>query len=337
MEGARDIEPGAASNAPYTRQLDTWVAVGALLVASLHYFATPFAILLQPVQFCGGPQWVILKHLEVSLAIGDIMSILSEILATKRTEVEWLKRKNPIEKLLERLPSAPPVRDFRAALVRSSGAALIAEAKKASPSKGVIREDFDPYEIAKLYADNGASCLSVLTDEKYFQGKLEYLSKIREIVEIPLLRKDFMLDRWQLVESRIAGADAILLIVSALTPVDLKSLLNFAQELHLAALVEVHDAGEMEEALTAGADLIGINNRDLHTFRVTLETTIELVKSLPPDPRRVVVSESGIFTRDDVKRLEAAGVNAVLVGESLMRESDIGAKVRQLLGTDASV
>ena len=260
------------------------------------------------------------------------MSILSEILATKRTEVEWLKRKTPLDKLSEKLSFAPPVRDFRAALVESSEAALIAEVKKASPSKGVIREDFDPCEIAKIYAENGASCLSVLTDEKYFQGKLEYLSKIRETVETPLLRKDFMIDPWQLVESRLAGADAILLIVSALTPTDLKSLLNFAKELHLSALVEVHDAGEMQEALTAGADLIGINNRDLHTFRATLDTTLELVKNLPPDPQRVIVSESGIFTRADVTSLEAAGVNAVLVGESLMRESDIGAKVRELLG-----
>ena len=260
------------------------------------------------------------------------MSILSEILATKRTEVEWAKRRVSLETLSKGLPTAPPLRDFRAALAEKPGVALIAEVKKASPSKGVIREDFDACEIAKTYSENAASCLSVLTDEKYFQGKLEYLSKIRALVETPLLRKDFMIDPWQLVESRVAGADAILLIVAALPPKELKSLLVFAKELRLSALVEVHDGDEMEEALTAGADLIGINNRDLHTFRVTLETTLELVKNLPPDPHRLVVSESGIFTRADVLRLGDAGVKAVLVGESLMRETDIGAKTRELMG-----
>ena len=204
--------------------------------------------------------------------------------------------------------------------------------KKASPSKGVLREDFDPIEIAKTYADNGASCLSILTDEKYFQGKLQYLSEIRKVVSIPLLRKDFMIDPWQLFESRVHGADAILLIVAALKTSDLKLFLEIAKELNLSALVEVHDAEEMKEALSVGADLIGINNRDLHTFRVTLETTLNLARDLPSDPNRVIVSESGIFTRQDVDRLREGGVDAILVGESLMREADIGAKVRELVG-----
>ena len=210
--------------------------------------------------------------------------------------------------------------------------ALIAEVKKASPSKGVIREDFDPVAIAREYADNGATCLSVLTDEKYFQGKLEYLRQIRKAVTLPLLRKDFTIDPYQIVESRAAGADAILLIVAALPNKDLCYYLKIARQYDLAALVEVHDREELEEALEAGADLIGINNRDLHTFRSSLSVTLDLLSDLPPDPNRLVVSESGIFTRADVEKLGQAGVNAVLVGEALMRERDIGAKVRELLG-----
>jgi indole-3-glycerol phosphate synthase len=258
--------------------------------------------------------------------------MLSEILATKRTEVTLRQRRVPIEKLQERLADAPPIRDFRAALTNAPGIALIAEVKKASPSKGVIRADFDPIAIARAYADNSAACLSVLTDEPYFQGKLEYLCAIREIVSVPLLRKDFMVDPWQIVESRLAGADAILLIVAALSPSDLRCLLKTAREYDLAALVEVHDREEMAEALDAGADLIGINNRDLHTFRTNLSVTLDLLSDLPPDPNRLIVSESGIFTRADVERLQAVGVHAVLVGEALMREADIGAKMRELLG-----
>ena len=260
------------------------------------------------------------------------MSILSEILAMKRTEVDWAKTRCSAVDMQKKLAGAPPIRDFKAALKSAKGAALIAEVKKASPSKGVIREDFDAVEIAKIYAENGASCLSVLTDEKYFQGKLEYLSQIRQAVSVPLLRKDFMIDPWQLAESRVNGADAILLIVAALKTSDLKLLLELAKELQLSALVEVHDAEEMKEAFAVGADLIGINNRDLHTFRVTLDTTLDLVKELPHDPNRVIVSESGIFTRKDVDKLIGGGVDAILVGESLMREADIGAKVRELIG-----
>lgn len=260
------------------------------------------------------------------------MSILSEILATKRTEVAFQKERTPLKALQEQLQQAPPSRDFRAALASAQGTALIAEVKKASPSKGVIRENFDAVEIARIYADNGAACLSVLTDEKYFQGKLEYLHRIREVAAVPLLRKDFIVDPWQIPQSRAAGADAILLIVAALCPQDLRGFIRMAAEYDLAALVEVHDAEEMQEALAAGADLIGINNRSLHTFRTTLSVTLDLLPTLPPDPRRLLVSESGIFTREDVETLEAAGVHAILVGESLMREADIGAKVRDLLG-----
>lgn len=260
------------------------------------------------------------------------MSMLSEILATKRTEVAFRRERTPLSALQERLIDAPPVRDFRAALRQADGTALIAEVKKASPSKGVIREDFDPIEIAQTYAEGGATCLSVLTDEKYFQGHLDYLSRIRQAISLPLLRKDFILDPWQIVESRAWGADAILLIVAALGPQDLRSLLAMAGEYGLAALVEVHDREELEEALDAGADFIGINNRDLHTFRTTLAVTLDLLRGLTPDPNRLLVSESGIFTRADITALENAGIDAVLVGESLMREADIGAKLHELLG-----
>ena len=260
------------------------------------------------------------------------MSILSEILATKRTEVQRRRQQISLPFLQERLIDAPPTRDFRAALRKAPGTALIAEVKKASPSKGVLREDFDPLAIARTYAENGAACLSILTDTPYFQGKLEYLRQIREVVSLPLMRKDFIVDPWQIAESRAAGADAILLIVAALPTSDLCYYLKIAREYDMAALVEVHDANELQEALAAGADFIGINNRDLHTFRTTLSTTLDLIAGLPPDPNRLLVSESGIFTRADVEKLEAAGVDAILVGEALMREADIGAKVRDLVG-----
>ena len=265
----------------------------------------------------------------------DSMSVLSEILATKRTEVAHQREKLPIHVLQEQLIDAPPIRDFRAAIAQAraeQGIALIAEIKKASPSKGVLREDFDPYAIAQTYAESGAACLSVLTDERYFQGKLEYLRTIRQQVGIPLLRKDFIIDPWQIVETRAAGADALLLIVAALPCNDLRSLLQMTREYGMTALVEAHDAGELAEALEAGADFIGINNRDLHTFRTTLTVTLDMLKNMPRDASAMIVSESGIFTRQDVITLSEAGVDAVLVGEALMRKTDIGAKVRELLG-----
>ncbi len=261
------------------------------------------------------------------------MSVLSEILATKRTEVACRKEKISSHVLQEWLMDAPPVRDFYAALTQAKGIGLIAEVKKASPSKGVIREDFDPVEIARIYAENGATCLSVLTDELYFQGKLDYLREIRQTVETPLLRKDFIIDPFQIVESRAAGADALLLIVAALKPDELRELLALSRSYGMAALVEVHDRDEIQQALEAGADFLGINNRDLHTFRTTLKTTLELMTELSADNAPLTVSESGIFTRDDVLTLQNAGVGAVLVGEALMREADIGAKLRELLGT----
>jgi indole-3-glycerol phosphate synthase len=259
------------------------------------------------------------------------MSILSQILADKKTEVHCSRRRTPSAELEKRIADMSPALDFAAALSNAARPALIAEVKKASPSKGIIREDFDPVAIAKIYAANGAACLSVLTDEPYFQGHLSYLRAIREAVDIPLLRKDFIIDDYQLLEARAAGADAVLLITAALSATDLEWLLEATYTLGMRAIVEVHDAEELDDALASGAKLIGINNRDLHTFRTTLKTTVDLVPSVPEDC--FIISESGINKREDVERLRDAGVHAVLVGEALMREPDIAAKMQEMLTT----
>jgi indole-3-glycerol phosphate synthase len=251
-------------------------------------------------------------------------------LASKRTEVDCAKRRIPAQDLQKRIADMPPPRDFIGALLAAPRPALIAEVKKASPSKGVIRVDFDPVEIARIYAANGAACLSVLTDEEYFEGKLSYLSEIRKTVELPLLRKDFLIDEYQLLESRVAGADAVLFIVAALRERDMEALLDATRALGMEALVEVHDAEELTEALRTSARLIGINNRDLHRFHTTLQTTVDLMPLVPGD--RLIVSESGVNHHADVELLANAGVTAVLVGESLMRERDIAAKMHELLG-----
>jgi len=268
--------------------------------------------------------------------------ILDTILADKRAEVEARRKETPLENLRSAALSEPRARGFRAAIGRgeqsppgvrtpASGIRLVAEVKKASPSKGLIRADFDPVAIASRYEETGASAISVLTDEKYFQGRLEYLTQIKSAVTVPLLRKDFIVDPYQVYESRAAGGDAILLIVAAVLPRDLSMLMSLAQELAMDSLVEVHTGEELDIALEAGAQIVGINNRDLQTFETRLETTLEMARRVPGD--RVLVSESGIFTRTDVERLMEVGVDAILVGESLMREPDPGAKVRELLGT----
>ena len=257
------------------------------------------------------------------------MSVLSEILAAKRTEVDCAAKRLPLGELEARIADISLPRDFHEALTSGGRPALIAEVKKASPSKGVIRADFDPVEIARDYAAGGAACISVLTDEQFFQGRLEYLKAIRGTVDLPLLRKDFIIDEYQILESRAAGADAILLIVAALTLAELQGLIETTRALGMAAILEVHDSDELDLALSTSARIIGINNRDLHTFRTSLAVTEELAARIPPD--RTIVSESGINTRADVERLAAAGVHAILVGESLMRESDIPSKLRELV------
>jgi indole-3-glycerol phosphate synthase len=262
--------------------------------------------------------------------VSIVPTILEKIVATKRQEIARLRAACPLEQLRAALAGAPPVRDFFAPLAAGGPIQLIAEVKKASPSKGIIRADFDPLQIAQAYESAGAACLSVLTDEVYFQGSLDYLRQIREVVKIPLLRKDFILDTYQLVEARAAGADAVLLIAECLDDCQLRKLHNEAIELGLTPLVEFYEPENLPRVLAAGAQLIGVNNRDLRTFEVDLAHTIRLRQQVRLDC--VLVGESGIHTRADVLRLQEAGVDAMLVGESLMRQADIGAATRQLLG-----
>jgi len=257
-------------------------------------------------------------------------TILDKIVVTKRTEIARAKAAVSEQSLRAQLQAAPPARDFFAPLASAGSIKLIAEVKKASPSKGIIRSDFDPVAIARIYEANGATCLSVLTDETYFQGSLDYLRQIRANVAIPLLRKDFILDSYQLLEARAAGADAVLLIAECLDDCNLRKLHNEALELGLTPLVEFYDPENLPRVLAAGATLIGVNNRDLRTFVVDLEHTVRMREHVPLDA--VFVGESGIHTRADALRLQAAGVDAMLVGESLMREPDIGLAVRKLLG-----
>jgi indole-3-glycerol phosphate synthase len=257
-------------------------------------------------------------------------SILDEIVASKRREIAAAKQRMPLEEMEDQAASAPPVRDFRAAIQGPGPIRLIAEVKKASPSAQVIRADFDPIAIARTYQDHGASCLSILTDAPYFQGHLSYLARVRASVAIPLLRKDFLIDEYQVVEARLAGADAILLIAEILDDATLASLQARARALGMAALVELHAEENLPWVLGSGADLVGINNRDLSRFVTDLERTFRLRDQIPEHV--TLVSESGIRTRRDVERLEAAGVSAVLVGETLMRAEDIGLAVERLLG-----
>lgn len=262
--------------------------------------------------------------------IGMTDTVLDRIVAVKRREIAEARQRVAETELRRRLADAPPVRDFFAALAKPGPIRLIAEVKKASPSAGVIREDFDPVAIAQIYERHGASCLSVLTDEPHFQGHLDYLTAVRGSVGLPVLRKDFVLDSYQVVEARAAGADAVLLIAECLDDCNLRKLHNEIVELGMTPLVEIYDPENLPRVLEAGATLIGVNNRDLRTFKVDLEHTLRLRPGIPAEC--VMVSESGVKTHADVERLEAAGVDAILVGESLMRESDIGAAVDRLLG-----
>jgi indole-3-glycerol phosphate synthase len=268
------------------------------------------------------------------------LNILDTIAEQKRREVNLLPRLDISSGTLrDAMQARGATRDFMAALRRpkAGAVALIAEVKKASPSAGVIRADFDPIQIARGYENAGASCLSVLTDPKFFQGSLEYLRAIRQAVNLPLLRKDFIIDARQILESIQWGADAILLIAALLRDEQLRALRSLASEAGLAVLVEVHDEGELQRALESGADLIGVNNRDLRTFEVDLGTTERLAGRLREPiaggrPAPLLVAESGIHRRADVERVARCGARAILVGESLMRQPDVGAAVRTLLG-----
>jgi len=259
------------------------------------------------------------------------MNVLAQILERKGAELAAAKARAPAAALAERAAAvARPVRSFARALRDGEPPRIVAEIKRRSPSRGEIRADFDPVAIAKAYAEAGAAAISVLTDEPGFGGSLEVLRQVRAAVDLPLLRKDFVIDPYQLDEARLAGADAALLIVAALSPGQLEALRAHAESLGLDVLVEVHDANELEVALGMGARVIGINNRDLTTFEVDLATTEALAPRVSADA--VVVAESGIFTPADVARLEAAGAHAHLVGESLMREPDPGRALAALRG-----
>ncbi len=257
----------------------------------------------------------------------NMPDVLKKICKTKQGEIQSLRKRQENEwyEQIERQSSA---RGFREALQARPEVALIAEVKKASPSAGVIREDFEPVEIARGYETGGARCLSVLTDETYFKGSVDYLEKVRQAVQIPVLRKDFILDKYQILEARAAGADCILLIVAALDKKQLGDLQTEAKGLGMDCLVEVHDERELEIAVSSGASLVGINNRNLRTFEVDLRTTLDLAPQLPAGV--VCVAESGIQSRSDVVRMKDHGVDAILVGESLMRSDDIGQATRQL-------
>jgi len=257
--------------------------------------------------------------------------ILERILATKHSELEQARAARPLAALRADAERRGDQRDFLGAMRRRLAAgkpAVIAEVKKASPSKGVLRADFDPAAIARSYAANGAACLSVLTDREYFQGAPEYLAQARDASGLPALRKDFIVDAYQVVEARAMGADAILLIAAALDDAQLREFEGLALALGMAVLVEVHDAAELERALQLSTPLIGINNRNLRTFETTLETTLSLLPRIPGD--RIVVTESGILAPADVARMRAADVNAFLVGEAFMRAPDPGAELARL-------
>jgi len=258
------------------------------------------------------------------------VTILDEILAHKRVELEQARRRVPPAELARRAAAQPPARGFRRALL-GPGPRVIAELKRRSPSKGEIRRDFDPVAIAKAYQAAGAAALSVLTDERFFGGSLAVLEAVRAATPLPLLRKDFVIDAYQIDEARAAGADAVLLIVAALAPAELERLHAHAVGLGLDVLVEVHDEAELDAAKGVGADLIGINNRDLRTFVTDLGVTERLARRVPQGA--LVVAESGISGPEDVARLQRAGASAFLVGESLMREPDPGLALRRLLGT----
>lgn len=262
-------------------------------------------------------------------------TFLTRILDHKRQEIERQRAKIPVAQLELLAEKAPPVRDFSAALHLPDRVALIAEIKKASPSRGVLIEHFDPLDLARIYAENGAAAISVLTDARFFQGSLKYIEGIRAMQiatghNLPLLRKDFILDPYQVLEARAYGADALLLIVAALDDQALRDLLQYTYTLGMHALVEVHDEQECLRALTAGATIIGVNNRNLHTFETSLITTQLVAQHLPEHDRPTLVSESGIFTREHIAQVRSWRADAILVGEALVTAPDIAERVREL-------
>ena len=258
------------------------------------------------------------------------MTILEEIYKHKLSEVAENKRRVSLETLKEQCKKRHRTRSFGTALKSDTNIRIIAEMKKASPSLGIIREDFNPVEIARIYEASGASAISVLTDEKFFQGSLFYLTEVKKSVNLPILRKDFIIDAYQIYEARSAGADAILLIAALLSKEEMQRFLDLAKELGIDCLVEVHSEAELKKVLQTNAHIIGINNRDLATFKTDMGTTLRLRPMIPAE--KIVVSESGIKSRADVEKLMKEGVDAILVGETLMKSDDISTKLRELLG-----
>jgi indole-3-glycerol phosphate synthase len=264
-----------------------------------------------------------------------VSDILRRILTTKRAEVAAARAAESLDAVERQAREALAPRDFAGALrakIAAGKPAVIAEIKRASPSKGLLREHFDPAAIARSYAAAGAACLSVLTDREYFQGAPEHLAEARAACALPVLRKDFILEPYQVYEARVLGADCILLIAAALAPGDMRGLEQLAQGLGMAVLVEVHDAAELESALTLRTPLLGINNRDLRSFETRLETTLDLLTRVPAD--KLVITESGILTPADVARMRAAGVGAFLVGEAFMRAQDAGKALETLFSDE---
>lgn len=254
---------------------------------------------------------------------------LEKILESKREEVAGQKGLLPLPDLKRRLAEVPAPLDFNEGL-RSRACALIAEVKRSSPSKGRIREDFDPVAIARVYGENGAAAISVVTESRFFEGHPSFLAHIRKSVGLPLLRKDFIIDPYQIYEGRLLGADAVLLIARILETPRLREFIGLSSELGLSSLVEIHDEADLEKAVSAGAKVIGINNRDLSTFATHLGVSLRLAPLVPSGS--LVVSESGIRSRGDIDRLMAAGIRGILVGETLMRERDVAGKMKELLG-----
>ncbi len=263
--------------------------------------------------------------------MGATPTILKKIILRKLEEIQDGCDKIPLHEMKRRALLAPETKSFVGAMLaklEAGESAVIAEIKKASPSKGILRDPFDPVEIAKSYADNGAACLSVLTDKDFFQGSNEYLQQVREAVDLPIIRKDFIVDDYQVYEARAIGADCILLIAAAIGDAQMSELTQVALTLDMDVLIEVHNKEELERALRLPLPMIGINNRDLHSFEVSLDTTIEMLDMIPED--RIVITESGILSKGDVARMRACHVDAFLVGEAFMRAENPGEKLAEL-------
>ena len=256
--------------------------------------------------------------------------ILTKIVEAKKKEIEIAKEKLPLDKMQKQLTVLPSSRGFKQAISKEREISLIAEIKKASPSSGLLRRDFDPVKIAQTYRAYGARAISILTDEKFFKGKLEYIDMVKREVYLPILRKDFIIDKYQIYESKLYGADAILLIADLLTRSELFQFLEICRNLAMDAVVEVHNEEDLNKALSVDSQIIGINNRNLHTFEVDLGVTSNLKRLIPEDKK--IISESGIKTYEDVMFLKSLALDAVLIGEIFMRSDDIGSKVRELMG-----